>query len=102
MADKKTIKIGFKNYVIEKPYEISETKGDYYGTVDYDASIIKIADRFDTHQKNSTFIHELLHCICSRFGLDELNKDEHSIDLLANGIYETILDNPHIFLMEDI
>ena len=93
-----TVKMGFKTFKVEKPLEM----GNYYGEADYDKSIIKIADRYDNHSKNCTFIHEILHCICLRFGLEKLNNDEHAIDLLATGIYEAMIDNPHIFTMQNI
>lgn len=101
-ADLNKLKIGFKNFSIEKPEEIVETKGNYYGTVDYDRSVIRIAGKFEQNDKNHTLIHEMLHCICMRFGLEEIQGDEQLIDLLALGIYEAILENPHIFKMADI
>lgn len=101
-VDLNAFKIGFKTYSIEKPEEISEIKADYYGTADYEKAVIRIAGKFEQNDRNHTFIHEMLHCICMRFGLDELHEDEHTLDLLALGIYEAILDNPQIFKMANI
>ena len=101
-ANKDTVKIGFKNYRIEKPDEISEIKANFYGTADYDREVVKIANKFKQHDKNCTFIHEMLHCICNRLELDELNADEQTISLLSLGFYEAIIDNPHLFKMADI
>ena len=102
MAKIKTIKLGYKNYTIKKPKKISEFSGEYYGTCDNHKTVIRIADKFCKDIKNQCFIHEILHCLCHQFGLLELNKDEHTIDLLAKGIYEAIKDNPNIFTMADI
>ena len=88
--------------MIQRPLEIVEVGGEYYGTSCCDNAIIRIADKLSQHDKNHTFIHELLHCICKRFQIRGLDQDEQTIDLLATGIYEIIMDNPHIFLMEDI
>jgi Zn-dependent peptidase ImmA (M78 family) len=97
-----SIRIGYRNFAIERPDEIIQVAGEFYGAADQDKAIIEIANKFSQHQKNQTFIHEILHCICGRFGLKELNNNEHTIVLLATGIYEAILDNPHIFKMADI
>ena len=67
----------------------------------YDSKII-IANKYEQNDRNHTFIHELLHGICCRFDLRELNDNEHAIDLLALGFYEVIRDNPHIFIMADM
>jgi len=97
-----TIKIGFKQYTIEKPDEIDAVDGNYAGTQDYGKSKIRVANSLEQDDQNYVFLHELIHCICCRFDLRKLNKDEHTIDLLSLGLYETIRDNPHIFTMSDI
>lgn len=98
-----TLKIGFKNYTIEKPDEIEAlTEGTCFGMVNYEKAKIRIASKFEQNDKNHTLIHEMMHCICMRFGLRDLSDDEHMIDLLATGIYEAILDNPHLFKMADV
>lgn len=95
------VKIGYKKYEIVKKEEISEVKGDYYGKTETDNEIITIASKFSQKIQNQTFLHELLHCIASKYDL-QVNQDEHTIELLAVGLYEAILDNPHIFTMKDI
>jgi hypothetical protein len=95
------VKIGYKEYEIIKQPEIIEVKGDYYGKTETDEEKITIASKFSQKVQNQTFIHELLHCIASKYDL-QVNQDEHTIELLATGLYETILDNPHIFTMKDI
>ena len=104
------VKIGYKDYIIEQPETIPSIRTEYNGNINgecmgthryYDSKII-IASKFEQNDKNQTFLHELLHGICSRFGLTELNDNDHAIDLLALGMYEIIRDNPHIFKMADI
>lgn len=101
-TEAKTFKVGYKNYAIEKPNEIIQVRGEFCGTVYPEKCIIEIADKFEQNDKNQSFIHEMFHAICFRFDLAALNNDEHTIDLLALGLYEAILDNPHIFIMADI
>jgi len=81
------IKIGTKTYTIERPLEIVQVGGEFSGMAHYREEVIKIADKLSQHDKNQTFLHELLHCICNRFYIEELNKDEQSLDLLATGLY---------------
>ena len=95
------VKIGYKEYEIIKQPEIIEVKGDYYGKTETDEEKITIASKFSQKIQNQTFLHELLHCIASKYDL-QVNQDEHTIELLATGLYEVILDNPHIFTMKDI
>ena len=95
------VKIGYKEYEIIKQPEIIEIKGDYYGKTETDEEKITIASKFSQKIQNQTFLHELLHCIASKYDLP-VNQDEHTIELLATGLYEAILDNPHIFTMKDI
>lgn len=95
------VKIGYKEYEIIKQSEIIEIKGDYYGKTETDEEKITIASKFSQKVQNQTFLHELLHCIASKYDL-QVNQDEHTIELLATGLYEAILDNPHIFTMKDI
>lgn len=95
------VKIGYKEYEIVKKEEIIEVKGDYYGKTETDDEVITIASKFSQKVQNQTFLHELLHCIASKYDL-AVNQDEHTIELLSVGLYEAILDNPHIFNMKDI
>ena len=95
------VKRGSKEYIIIKQPEIVEVKGDYYGKTETDEEKITIASKFSQKVQNQTFLHELLHCIASKYDLP-VNQDEHTIELLATGLYEAIIDNPHIFTMKDI
>ena len=102
MDDLNTVKIGYKKYAIEKPQELEVNDMEFFGTYSFMRSKIKIAGKLSQDDKNHTFIHEMLHAICTRFSLKELSGDEQTVDLLALGVYEAIQDNPHIFLMADI
>lgn len=95
------VKIGYKEYEIIKQPEIIEVRGEYYGKCEANEEKITIASKFTQKVQNQAFLHELLHCIAHKYDL-EVNDDEHSIQLLATGLYEAIIDNPHIFTMKDI
>ena len=92
----KEIKIGYKTYSIEEA-EPDEGKlyldGELcYGTISYNEDVIRLNKNYPGHQ-GVTLIHEVLHGICDMQGLRTLNDDEESIDRLAKGIYQLIIDN---------
>lgn len=95
------VKIGYKEYEIVKEPEIIEVVGEYFGKTEPNEEKIFIASKYMQKQQNQTFLHELLHCIADKYNL-EVNHDEHTIELLSVGLYEAIIDNPHIFTMKDI
>ena len=74
------VKIGYKEYEIIKQPEIIEIKGDYYGKTETDEEKITIASKFSQKVQNQTFLHELLHCIASKYDLP-VNQDEHTIQV---------------------
>lgn len=96
------VKIGYKEYEIVKETELFNNKRqELLGEADHNIETIRIASKFKQNIQNQAFIHELLHTIAEKNRL-EVNNNEDEIDVLATGIYEAILDNPHIFTMKDI
>ena len=87
------IKIGYKNYKIKLENEVyDDSRNECFGLISYDEETIRLATKFSRNLQNQTLIHELVHAIGDKFQLD-INKDEKTVDLLAAGIYELILDN---------
>lgn len=87
------IKIGYKNYNIKLENEVyDDSRQELFGEISYDTETIRLATRFSQNLQNQALIHELIHAIGDKYQLD-INKDEKTVDLLAAGIYELILDN---------
>lgn len=87
------IKIGYKNYNIKPENEVyDDSRNECFGIISYDEEKIRIATKFSENLQNQALIHELIHAIGDKYQLD-INKDEKTVDLLATGIYELILDN---------
>lgn len=87
------IKVGYKNYTIKAENEVfTDDRSECYGEISYDQETIRIATKFSKNLQNEALIHEIVHAIADKYQLD-INKDERTIDLLAAGIYELILDN---------
>jgi hypothetical protein len=96
------VKIGYKEYeIVKEPELFNDKRQELLGEVDHNIETIRIASKFKQNIQNQAFIHELLHTIAEKNRL-EVNNNEDEIDALATGIYEAILDNPHIFTMKDI
>lgn len=88
-----SIKIGYKNYNIKLENEVyDDSRNECFGIISYDEEKIRIATKFSQNLQNQALIHELVHAIGDKYQLD-INKDEKTVDLLAAGIYELILDN---------
>ena len=67
---------------------------DNYGIIDFDDLKIRIRD---TKQKEEVFIHEVLHGVLQACRNYKANDDELLVDMIANGIYTVIMDNPILF-----
>lgn len=96
------LKVGAKEYEIVHKLELIEVGGELYGKHEYDEAKIYIANKYPQIIQNETFLHEMFHAIAEMQDLKDLSSDEHSIQLLAKGLYLVIKDNPHIFTMCDI
>lgn len=94
--------VGLKTYKIEKPQEIVEVGGEYYGACDNKESIIKIASKFSPLQQQETLLHEVLHAICHMQNLMDIDSNEHAIELLAKGLHMVMKQNPHVFTLAEV
>jgi len=98
MTRPKSIKIFdvvYKIIYVAKPSDVDIFKREsLWGQIDFWTRTIRI---YDTDRADAdilqTIWHELLHGICAKLKLDNLNKDEHSIDLLATAINTILMDN---------
>ena len=99
----KVIKIGYKEYEIEKTDEIFEREfGECYGLIKTSEEKIQISKKYNQNIQNAALIHEVVHAILDRLDLEELNSDEQKVNQIATELYLTIKNNPHIFTMKNI
>lgn len=89
-----TIKINWRTYeIIEKD---TCSGGNYYlGSNDAHAGIIEIKKGQDGDSKRVTILHEVIHSIL-RYAGNKLKKDENFIEMMANGIYQVLKENPEV------
>lgn len=65
----------------------------FYGTIDYNENIIKIAYRGVSQEKQKiTLLHELFHGIIESAQLD-IDDEETVVEAFARGFYQIIADN---------
>jgi hypothetical protein len=89
------VKIGYKDYKVNmKDHDIYVRGKECYGEINYDEETISIGCKFNENQIKATFIHEIVHGIDDMYGAD---LKEKQVEMLGNGLYKFIIDNPDIF-----
>lgn len=94
----KKVKVGGLSYKIEETEEpILVNNQLCYGLADYGSETIKLSTNLQSQRvKESTFLHELFHCIF-RDRCIESEDEEYLVDVLSKGLHQVIIDNPEIF-----
>lgn len=62
----------------------------WYGVTDFDRKQIDICDRYDLTFRRITILHEVLHVIFRRHGLDTGGPYEYAIDQKAQALYRQL------------
>lgn len=92
-----SVKIGWRNYVIEQgEHRAGDNGGDLYGEISYERRKIFLYDKMDKDEQNVTLLHEIAHGILYNMG-SVLRTDENFITAFSENLYQVILDNPDIF-----
>ena len=68
------------------------------GKILYNKQKIKLYEKLNDVQLHIAMLHELLHGIAFDRDL-KIGEDERQIDQLATGLYQVIVENPHLFYM---
>lgn len=86
----------------DNPAEVDpDRRKALWGCIDYWDRTIRVYDK-QTPSENvfHTLLHETLHGICSGLKLDDLNKDEDTIDLISMALADVIVRNGWMTLWE--
>ena len=89
-----TIKINWRIYKIIKK-EIIKGGDDYIGNVFQNLGEIEIKQNQEYYSERITMLHEIFHSILY-FAGNKLKEDEDFIEMLANGIYQVLKENPEV------
>lgn len=93
---KKTIKIGYKKYILEVNDKVWNRQTESYGQFLSKEGIIAISSEEEGISQANTLIHEILHGIVYQWGLelDLDTKEEKVVNALSNGLSTVFMDNP--------
>lgn len=92
----KTVKIGGRVYKVNERYRFLETK--LWGQADHSLCEIRLSDidegggKRDRQTVEETFLHEVIHSICSVYCNSE-KVGEEEVAGIARGLYQVIKDN---------
>lgn len=84
------VKIGWKQYFVRKATPVLNDGHELYGQINYSDETITLRECNSPQQDEATLVHELVHGISEHYGLD---LEEHTVEVLANGIYTMLCDN---------
>ena len=94
-----TVKIGSQVYEIKLCKELRNDDDILMaGKILYNKQKIKLYEKLNDVQLHIAMLHELLHGIAFDRDL-KIGEDERQIDQLATGLYQVIVENPHLFYM---
>ena len=97
------VRIGSVVYdVIDKDTIVSQGI-QCYGMIDFEQSAIYLDSKLTSKQKlELTFLHEVVHGLLYSRSLKEAAANEELVDEIAIALHQLILDNPEMFLPEDL
>lgn len=87
------IKIGWREYTVEKGEKRFCQSGDLCGEIDYGAKVIYLYEGLDNEEMANTFLHEIIHGIFEYMGREQ---DEGLVVALTEGLYQVLRDNPDV------
>jgi hypothetical protein len=95
-------KIGFRNFGVEFKKNVFSKNGDpLYGQIIESKQLIEISTEYTLQQQKQIMLHEILHGVDDYYLESRLG--EQGVRLMANVLFETILNNKEIikWIMEE-
>jgi|TARA_B110001454_G_scaffold57337_1_gene56006 hypothetical protein len=90
-----SIKIGYTNYTFDFWPDTFATTEDAQGEFFQVAAKIGLKEStIPSIAGVNTLLHEALHAIVFQYGLELDDKEEHTVNTLANGLTTVFVDNP--------
>jgi len=91
MSVPKNIKIGWRNYKIERQDVIDDSE-DVYGEIIYDNQIIKVRNNLSDDDIKINLLHECIHGVLWLMG-NELRRNEDFVKALSENLYQVFKEN---------
>lgn len=97
------IRIAGVDYVISRTHILEKDGQVLLGEADVDRCVIRLNNlRQEQQNECITLLHEVLHVLEIRAGLELGEQREHIIDTFAQGIYQVLADNgKELFCLQD-
>jgi len=77
-----------ETYKVKKLLKID--KEDSWGEFDPVKNIIKIKKNLNIEQQEQVYLHELMHCVFTNLGYDNLSDDEILVDTIAKALHQVL------------
>ena len=93
-----SVKIGHLDYALLILRPKLATEGSRYGECSHLSQEIRIDHSHEPRKVAQTLLHEITHAIWGMYGLEDEDKEERFVNVLANGWAQVWRDNPAVFL----
>lgn len=80
------------NYKVEEVDQVDKNER-LFGEINYIDQTIKIEKDLTDERKIQVLIHEITHGICEQLNIEVVNKEEHLVQIFANGVYQVFKRN---------
>lgn len=90
----KSVKVLYKEYMIEQQENLHSEGGELYGQIHYNPEKILLNADSSEEQKKATLVHEIIHALDEMYGI---GLKEKQVEKLGNGVYMLIKDNSQMF-----
>lgn len=90
----KSARIGYRTYHFKAWGEAEVATTESFGQCDRQRGIIYVCDQFDPAVVADTLIHEVLHAIWHEYGMQDDDKEERTVHMMATGLTQLFRDNP--------
>ena len=99
-----SIKIGYKDYKLEKWKQTVANANDAHGQFFAKEGIIGYTEEEKGISHANTLLHEILHAIVYQWNIELGDKEEPVVNGLTNGLTTVLVDNPKLvdYLKEKI
>jgi len=96
------VKVGYHDYKIETWHPSEASGARRYGETNGISRTIRIDTSFSPRQTAETLLHEILHCICDIWNIEDEDKEERVVSAMSAGLATVWRDNPDVLSFIDM
>jgi hypothetical protein len=91
-----TLRIGYRDFVIEQWDAKAASGAGKYGECDRNHAIIRVDTSYGPVQSAETLLHEVMHGCFGVAGIADEDNEERTITHLSAQLTQVLRDNPHL------